>query len=358
MTTAAQQKEADAVEEVYRWAILTVGLSAAAEVASLHDEGSVLDSQRALGSFRKATERLVRIRRSWLVDLVIAYYRLVRALRTGRTVSAPGLRNENVSLEDLRAEFDDIVDQIEAHAGSLPKSSNWRARTIAYEERPDWDESANAPVEVDDYDIDYDEIESILTEEQDDSLDTLFDEVIPAVIKKDAGEADPEAPVKDADAERADKRKKRGHMLDQSIENITLSFARGKAVSVAYADRNAIGWVRMHRDGEDDPCGFCAMLLSRGFVKKRPGGREPGLYTSRHTAVGATSDESYHNGCHCIPVPVFNKGQLDSPLFDINRQYAEEWPKVTDGLSGKAAMKAWRKHIRSKSNPDAALEAA
>src|SRR5690606_41574638 len=91
--------------------------------------------------------------------------------------------------------------------------------------------------------------------------------------------------------------------------------------------------------------------LSRGFTPKS------GLYTSQQTAgpsrqelvSGRASDvDKYHDNCNCYAEPVYSRDQLrNSPLFALNRRYAREWPSVTAGRSGKDALSAWRKHIRS-----------
>jgi hypothetical protein len=44
---------------------------------------------------------------------------------------------------------------------------------------------------------------------------------------------------------------------------------------------------------------------------------------------------------------VFTQEQYSSSsTYELNRRYEELWPKVTRGLSGKAAVSAWRRFIR------------
>jgi hypothetical protein len=77
------------------------------------------------------------------------------------------------------------------------------------------------------------------------------------------------------------------------------------------------------------------MLISRGPV-----------YRSQSSAEFADGDK-YHDNCHCYAEPVFTREQYNgSATYELNRRYEELWPKVTRGLSGKAAVSAWRRFIR------------
>jgi hypothetical protein len=77
------------------------------------------------------------------------------------------------------------------------------------------------------------------------------------------------------------------------------------------------------------------MLISRGPV-----------YRSQNSAEFADGDK-YHDNCHCYAEPVFTREQYSgSATYELNRRYEELWPKVTRGLSGKAAVSAWRRFIR------------
>jgi len=114
--------------------------------------------------------------------------------------------------------------------------------------------------------------------------------------------------------------------------------------------RKAIGYVRVSRTGT--PCGWCAMLISRGFVPKSK------AYSSQVLAGPTKAQldsgeypegDKYHPNCHCYAEPVFSQSQVDSdPRFALNRQYAAEWQTVIKDqkLTGDAAMTVWRKHIR------------
>lgn len=77
------------------------------------------------------------------------------------------------------------------------------------------------------------------------------------------------------------------------------------------------------------------MLISRGAV-----------YRSEKSALYAEGD-LYHDNCHCYAQPIFTREQYkNSQSYELNRRYSELWPKVTKGLTGKAAVSAWRRFIR------------
>lgn len=83
-----------------------------------------------------------------------------------------------------------------------------------------------------------------------------------------------------------------------------------------------------------NPCDFCAMLASRGFV-----------YASRSTAMSTYRTgglRSYHPNCHCFPIARWSE---ESPLPALNQEFTALWNKEIRGkYSGKAALKQWR-HI-------------
>lgn len=138
-----------------------------------------------------------------------------------------------------------------------------------------------------------------------------------------------------------------------------LNSARGLPYALGEVDEKIIGWIRFSRTGT--PCGWCAMLLSRAFMKK-----SPALYRTRASAgssVNSAGEEAadadkYHNNCKCVAIPVFDLAQLNSPLFDLNRLYATQWPKVTRGLGGDAALAAWRRFIRRENSTTVAVQEA
>ncbi|GAA2843834.1 hypothetical protein Acy02nite_68360 [Actinoplanes cyaneus] len=88
-------------------------------------------------------------------------------------------------------------------------------------------------------------------------------------------------------------------------------------------DRVALGWARL-TDG--DPCYFCAMLAGRGAV-----------YLSKDSATG---DDPYHDGCGCVPVPVYSRA---AAWPGRSREFETLWNDSTEGQSGRDAINAFRR---------------
>jgi hypothetical protein len=138
---------------------------------------------------------------------------------------------------------------------------------------------------------------------------------------------------------------------------IAMNGGRSTLWVVGSQDRRVVGWARVSRTGT--PCGFCAMLLSKGFVT-RDGRRSGGLYTSESAAVGENYDDGdlFHDNCQCYAEQIFDTAQYENdPRFDLNREYAELWPTVTEGYGGRDALNVWRRFIR-KRNKEQGLEPA
>lgn len=83
---------------------------------------------------------------------------------------------------------------------------------------------------------------------------------------------------------------------------------------------------RVARGTSGDPCAFCAMLASRGFV-----------YRSE-----ATAGFKAHRNCHCYAIV---RWSTDSELPALNQYYKEQWPIITRGYSGNDSLNAWRRWI-------------
>lgn len=113
------------------------------------------------------------------------------------------------------------------------------------------------------------------------------------------------------------------------------------------ADRTALGWVRVLGPA---PCYFCAMLATRGIVYKgRVASRVRGPYSQRSFA---RSDPRFqgpgtvkvHDHCACTLEPVYAE---TTEWPDGARELAELWARVTDGLSGRDAINAFRRALEA-----------
>lgn len=87
-----------------------------------------------------------------------------------------------------------------------------------------------------------------------------------------------------------------------------------------------------------NPCAFCAMLASRGFVYNTTS-------SSRINGSVLAEVRSYHSNCHCYPI---FRWRRESQLPERARFFAERWPEVTAGYSGgKDKINAWRRWLNS-----------
>ena len=148
------------------------------------------------------------------------------------------------------------------------------------------------------------------------------------------------ASFNDAKASVSDNHAKKARNIACNVERMTHNASRAYDFAVANKDSKAIGYARVHIP-EDDiyPCGFCAILLSRGV-----------FYKSAKSANLSGSDfEEFHNGCHCHAAVIYDMEFYDSDdRFEPNRRFTELWNSEFRGKysSAKTAMSAWRKRIK------------
>lgn len=300
---------------------------------------------------------LVLSRRRMSRDLVFAYYRLARALRTGTTIADPydPLKN-NPTLNDLRREFASMVDDVQIMSAPArqeqAKRAEQRVETVRQAGAPEEPEAPEADEPVDTEDDDADELDRLLAEEIE-GLRELEDELERAAEEEARIALEALGPKSLAKRMAADPKnaeeahRKAGARQASAAERIVLNGARATQWGIAGRDRRVIGYARVSRTGT--PCGFCAMLISRGFTPKS------GLYRSQRTAGGINlgygdsydDGDLYHDNCHCYAEPIFEEQQMESDQFALNRLYAQQWPTVTKGLGGKDALNAWRRFINS-----------
>lgn len=330
MTSPARQAEADRVELVYYWAINQLGNAMGVDALDLWNEVPATEQAARSSWWLAELLRMLFGFRDEANDLAIAYYRLVRALRTGFTVALPGEVGP-VSLEQLRQDFEEIVDHIDLETGGDPAPSIGEV----------FDEDAEIVVE------DLGDINDLIQQGYDSALEeagTVLDALGIENFLDKLKDVDTDA--EDRDQQVTDAFQAAGNRQAAAAMRITMNAARGLTYDLGGTDLRLLGWVRYSTTGT--PCGWCAMLISRGFTQRS------GLYTTRRAAQhqGANQEEDkYHDNCHCVSVPVFGRDQLESDLFALNREYAAMWPIVTKGLGGKDALAAWRKHFRAQESP-------
>ena len=362
MTTPARQAEADRVEVVYHYALAQLGFQAVEESLELwHLSVPPTRSATAGTRWLDRAIRLIMRRRGRARDLALSYYRLVRALRTGATIGDPR-RNESgfVSLEDLRDEFEAQVDRIAPQPAQEPSPDD--SLTNPPDDSGE-SHSVDSPPSYED--AEYDEDDQILLEEiaeleaEADRQDREAEEELLEQLDKKGNQnlqrklelIDEDQTATEVDAQRAEAHRKAGARQAAAAERITMNAARGLTYSLGEYDGRVMGWARYHPP-IGTPCGWCAMLVSRGAI-----------YKSRSSArlQGVDSDfDTYHDGCHCIAIPAFTKEQYDSsPLFDLNREYSRLWNEGDgDELPKKPTLSQWRKYMRQRQKQEAQTPAA
>lgn len=116
----------------------------------------------------------------------------------------------------------------------------------------------------------------------------------------------------------------------------TLVMSAGRGV-VDYAHDRDNRILMFARGTSSNPCAFCAMLASRGFV-----------YASRSSASLAYRNgamKSYHDNCHCFPIA---RWVSTSELPALNAYFESQWPQVTGKYQGQEKLNAWRRWLNQK----------
>ncbi|MFJ9158693.1 hypothetical protein ACIRPS_18040 [Streptomyces griseoviridis] len=355
--TSARQEETDQVSAAFHVALSQIGAATVADALSLwHEVPAAQRAATASGWLRRAIS-LVMGRRRQSRDLARAYYRLARALQTGSTVADPyHPEPEHVSLADLRREFAELAGTYEPPTsadteGEAATGESGEASPAVDEPPGPVEEDAQAaPVDNEEEDGDEDEdwdrilveeLEGLREEEEriereaEDELRTVLDALGSQNLNRRLDEISDEQAAKDADKAREEAHRQAGAQQAAAASRVAMNGARSTTWNHMRRDRRALGYVRLSRTGT--PCGWCAMLISRGPV-----------YKSRSSATFADGDR-YHDNCHCYAAPVFSMQQYQgSELTALSREYEALWPQVTKGLSGKSAVSAWRRFIRQK----------
>lgn len=406
---SARKREADLATRQAQRALTAVGMKAAADTLILWQDTT---PGNVSTTWVETITKLVTGSNGVARTIAWAHYRLIRALFTGSTIRIPGEEKKpSVQLSELREDFEEAVAPWVAVERRLPDASPGRqpdpekvsretpdlpvqpattptpsrptplpvreAQTskpspesnstpVAVQEKPVPEE----PYSASDYEDDDDRIlmeEIARLEEEERRIDAALDQEAQNVIRafaqeseaKRIAELNPRQPAKDYNAKADEIHAQAGARTAAAVDRMVKNGGRSRTFMLTTGDAGALGWMRISRTGT--PCGFCAMLISRGFTPKKDGGLKVGaLFSSKASATvkgggdrnsSDTYDDGdlYHDNCNCTVVPVFDKAwAMDSPLLDLNREYAKLWPIVTEGLGGKSAMTAWRRYFREK----------
>ncbi len=339
----------------FQLALAKLGVATIAEAIKLWRRMAPTQRETVASNWLDEAVLMVMTRRGESRAIARAYYRLSRALMTGTTVADPyHPEPDYISLNDLRDEFAMLT------LGEAPIRESQPLETAdPTQGTPDASEALIFPTAdpvggtqpaAPSGSSDADDSDSILVEEiaelarEEERIERLAEEELrlalealgPENLASKLRDIDTSEPADDVDRQRQEANDRVGNRQAAAAERLVLNGARSTSWNHMTLDRRAIGYVRVSRTGT--PCGWCAMLISRGPVYK----------SDKSAEFKSTFGEGdlYHDNCHCYSVAVYSDAQYDSPEFDLNRKYASEWPKVTRGLSGKAAVSAWRRFIR------------
>lgn len=320
-------------------------------------------------TFIEQALNLVRVRRNQVEAILIPYLRLRQALLTGTTFQDALGETADVrpSLSALRADFVQAVERYAEQALTSADVPDRNPDDTVEDKSVEEDGRGGAyhPYSLDQWldegDIDLERIDSL--EELLDALEDAFEDEAQAIVEnlgpklleekiKDASKDDHLQTAREVEAEREELHRKVGTALAGQSERMVQNGGRRSTLAIGSVNGRVIGFVRIHKPrGDAHPCGFCALLLSRGFVptnhRWKPG---DSLYYSFRGAGGEIgSVDQFHTGCHCRAEEVYSESDIESdPRFDLNRFYAAEYQRVIQGrFSGRDALTAWRKHIRS-----------
>lgn len=359
-TTAKRAQEADGASVAFQIALTQIGAKTIEDAITLWQDVPPNAQASTLQRWLDRAVRLVLFRRQRSQQLAVAYYRLARALRTGTTVPSPYVADNptHVSLNDLRREFKSLVDPSVRTPGDVapeaapetpaPKPVK-QAPEPKYVIPPD-DDDLILQEEIDNLSADLKKQEQQAAAEVRQSMSYYA----VASSKQQKG-IDPAGPASEVDERRKKAHDAIGNQQAANAARLVQNGGRSAIYTTGSRDKRVIGWIRLSRTGT--PCGWCAMLMSRGLTLKDGSFQAFGLYRTEKGAHDKDDPDKYHNNCNCYAEPVYSEQQLnESPLLALNREYARQWPSVTRGLGGDAALSAWRNFIRR--TQKAAQEAA
>lgn len=342
MTTPARVKEASEATTAYHAALTEIGVATVADAIELWQHVPLQQRAATAERWLNQAVRLIMGHRTESVRLARAYYRLSRALLTGRTVADPFNPDpSNVTLAMLRHQFAQLAG-LQSSSAAPPGVDTQTGEVVderaaqAHENDPQ-----SSPLEDDDEQIVVDELDRLREQEladeraAEEELRTVLEALGPKNLEGKVSKIDTTRPADEVDAERQKAHDDAGARQAAAGARVAMNGGRSTTWNHMQGDKRALGWVRISTTGT--PCGWCAMLISRGVV-----------YRSERTAQFDEDGDLYHDNCHCIAIPVFTRAQYDNdPRFNLNREYSELWPKVTRGLGGKDALSAWRRFIRT-----------
>jgi hypothetical protein len=351
---AQKQREAEKVTRAYQIALTQLGVKTTVQAIKLWDHMPPNARAAQAQTWLRAAVQLIMGRRTESVELARAYYRLARALITGTTVANPNKPEpQYITLDVLRSEFATLAGPQSGYEAPKTRAANDVSNKPGGGAHNEPGPHENDPED----DVLVEEIAKL--KEQEANAQAEAEQEMRLILQQLGANAQASAVSKiDQEAKRAEQSGKprtstevdkarndahtqAGARQASAASRMAMNGGRTTSWLLQENDKRAIGYVRVSLTGT--PCGWCAMLISRGPVYKSAASA-----TLSRGAAEYTDGDRYHDNCHCIAVPVYSQDQFNnSPKFALNRTYAEQWPQVTRGLGGSSAVSAWRRFIRT-----------
>lgn len=331
MTTPTTEQ----VNLAFQAALAKQGAEALAEAIVIWNELPADRAAETSAVWLGKAAHMILTRRAKSRELGLAYYRLVRALRTGKTVGDKRRPEPKyVTIDKLKREF-------EALAASKPMPEIKVPKDIAPKDRIEVD----IVLDIDDIADRQDRAAEVYARND---LAYLGPGSYKKSVDKEIGDGSRMSGA-EADKKREEIRKKAGNRQAASAERHVLNGARSVIWEAMSKDKECIGYIRLSRTGT--PCGWCAMLISRGPV-----------YRSKQSAEFSDGD-LYHDNCKCYAEAVYSEEQYDiDSSYALNREYQRLWPKVTNDpryrRPGDSAITAWRRYFRTQNDQSQSAQAA
>lgn len=374
----ATLSELEAVEQAHRAAQARLGIIAAYLALADWTTVSAVDAAVTAAGWLARSLRAIYGTRRYSRRLAQSYYQLARALETGHTLGLPEYSSDPdaITMSGLRKQYADLLLEVATLDTERPTDSEgaWLFDRLAEElaaadaggnrrrvpletstldpyiqDLLDAADEEDADVEVDEFDwlddLTEEEVEQafgrLLTQQ---AVDRQQDAV--AALRKN-GELSPEQALDAA----AESHVNSGSLGAGKVDKYGISAGRDAINDAIQND----GRIEMFaRQVGPNPCHFCAMLASRGWTYTKS---SAGTTKRKTTVAGnaATFEEGldgrpldvrkFHDNCHCT---IISRWVLQSKLPESNQFYKEQWPIVTKGLGGNAAMNAWRRWMYSR----------
>lgn len=126
-----------------------------------------------------------------------------------------------------------------------------------------------------------------------------------------------------------------GHTLDRAMEigremsaraasRWCLSGGRGTIETAVASDPVCLGYARAT---SGSPCAFCAMVASRGPTYKSKNAALRVVGRSGSTRGSRPLGAKYHDGCHCVPVPIYS---TNDPWPQGSQQFTDLWKRAKE----------------------------